>query len=458
MQLDDYILTKILGKGSFGEVFLTRKKDSKILYATKRLDRAFSEKPQNMKNLTKEIAILKAIRHPNIIKLIELKKTKNHIYIITEYCNGGSLSDCLIKYTNIHYKPFTEKIVQYIMKQIVSALCFLHSKKIIHRDLKLDNILVNFPSEQDKNALNMTSVTVKLIDFGFATVLQSSKANLTYTILGTPENMEPHLIKNVETKTHNQQGYDEKADIWSLGTLCYEMLVGHMAFGGGNMENLYRNLEKGDYTLPINSSKEAVSFINGMLQNDPKKRLSAAELLNHNFLTKNVTDFQPIDTSKIQHKISGNVMNVNFKDNKTIWGIFNQNDEVQFVNNKNPNIGNNKIAIPQQNMRVMRKNYSGKQLLPQQNLLNYGNVTGVKATPQKNNYNNYYQIPKYPNTKKQLFPTPKLSQDNVIGHYMTNPESNYIKGVEGYAINQGEKKNNNQIPVEYYYQNENYNF
>ena len=458
MQLDDYILTKSLGKGSFGEVFLTRKKDSKILYATKRLDRAFSEKPQNMKNLTKEIAILKAIRHPNIIKLIELKKTKNHIYIITEYCNGGSLSDCLIKYTNIHYKPFTEKIVQYIMKQIVSALCFLHSKKIIHRDLKLDNILVNFPSEQDKNALNMTSVTVKLIDFGFATVLQSSKANLTYTILGTPENMEPHLIKNVETKTHNQQGYDEKVDIWSLGTLCYEMLVGHMAFGGGNMENLYRNLEKGDYTLPINSSKEAVSFINGMLQNDPKKRLSAAELLNHNFLTKNVTDFQPIDTSKIQNKISGNVMNVNFKDNKTIWGIFNQNDEVQFVNNKNANIRNNKIAIPQQNMRVMRKNYSGKQLLPQQNLLNYGNVTGVKATPQKNNYNNYYQIPKYPNTKKQLFPTPKLSQDNVIRQYMTNPESNYIKGVEGYATNQGEKKNNNQNYVEYYYQNENYNF
>jgi len=457
MQLDDYILTKSLGKGSFGEVFLTSKKNSNILYATKRLDRAFSEKPQIMKNLTKEISILKAIRHPNIIKLIELKKTKNHIYLITEFCNGGSLSACLMKYINTHYKPFTEKIVQYIMKQIVNALCFLHSKKIIHRDLKLDNILVNFPSEQDKNALNMMSVTVKLIDFGFATVLQSSKANLTYTVLGTPENMEPHLIKNIETKTHNQQGYDEKADIWSLGTLCYEMLVGHMAFGGGNIKNLYRNLEKGDYTLPINSSKEAVSFINGMLQNDPNKRLSASELLNHSFLTKNVADFQPIDTSKIQNKISGNVMKVNFKDNKTIWGIFNQDNEVQFVNNKNANIINNQITIPQQNKRIIKKNYSGKQLLPQQNLLNYGNLTGVKATPQKNNFYNY-QVPKNPNIKKQLFPNPKLNQDNVIRQYMTNPQSNYVKGVEGFEINKGEKKNNNQIPVEYYYQSGNYNF
>jgi len=238
MLVDDLILTKSLGKGSFGEVFLTQKKNSNEFYAAKRLDRAFSEKPENLKRLTKEITILKAISHPNIVKLIELKKTKSHIYIVTEYCNGGGLSDCLKKYITAHHRPFPEEVVQYIMKQVLEALSFLHSKKIVHRDLKLDNILVTFSNEEDKKSLNMMKAIVKIIDFGFATILRSANANLTYTVLGTPTNMEPHLLKNMETRTRNQQGYDEKADIWSLGTLCYEMLVGRMTFAGKTMEEL----------------------------------------------------------------------------------------------------------------------------------------------------------------------------------------------------------------------------
>ena len=213
MQVDNLILTKSLGKGTFGEVFLTQKQGSKELYATKRLDRAYSEKPDNMRRLTNEIRILKGIKHPNIVRLIELKKTKTHVYIVTEYCNGGDLTSCLRDYVNKHFKPFTEEIVQYLMRQIVSAINFLHTHKIIHRDLKLDNILVNFPTEEDKKNLNMLKATAKLIDFGFATILRSSKANLTYTVLGTPTNMEPQLLKNMEEKKRNKEGYDEKADI-----------------------------------------------------------------------------------------------------------------------------------------------------------------------------------------------------------------------------------------------------
>ena len=385
MQLDDYILTKSLGKGSFGEVFLTSKKNSNILYATKRLDRAFSEKPQIMKNLTKEISILKAIRHPNIIKLIELKKTKNHIYLITEFCNGGSLSACLMKYINTHYKPFTEKIVQYIMKQIVNALCFLHSKKIIHRDLKLDNILVNFPSEQDKNALNMMSVTVKLIDFGFATVLQSSKANLTYTVLGTPENMEPHLIKNIETKTHNQQGYDEKADIWSLGTLCYEMLVGRTPFSGRSMQDLYNKVQIGTYPLPTNLSREVVFFIEAMLQKDPTKRLGCKELLQQPFLTKNVRQFLPMDVKTIPGVVAqqGGLVNINSGAKQkiqnlgeTVWDIFTE-----------PNQG-----IPQQQQQPKPQYHPQQYSKPQvQPGINYTNNYGSNQTNMMPS--NQYQYP-----------------------------------------------------------------
>ena len=331
MQVDDLTLTKSLGKGAFGEVFLTQKKGSKEFYATKRLDRAFSEKPENIKLLSNEITLLKKINHPNIVRLIDLKKTKSHCYIVMEYCNGGDLSGCLKKYKEAYRRPFSEEIVQYIMRQVVNGIYFLHSNKIVHRDLKLDNILVTFPSENDKKSLNMMKAIAKIIDFGFATRLKASKSNLTYTILGTPANMAPQILENMQQRTPNHQGYDEKVDIWSLGTLCYEMLVGHMAFCGHSMQELSQKVKQGTYSLPTNLSKEVISFIDSMLQTDPNKRSSARDLLKHDFLVKNVKQFQPIDVRKIQGMVSGGVINVNSNSNsgktgnltQTVWDIFN---------------------------------------------------------------------------------------------------------------------------------------
>ena len=328
MQVDDLILTKSLGKGAFGEVFLTQKIGCKELYATKRLDRKFSEKPENIKRLSNEITLLKKIHHPNIVRLIELKKTKSHCYIVMEYCNGGDLSGCLKKYKATHRRPFSEEIVQYIMRQVVSGLNFLHSNKIIHRDLKLDNILVTFNSENDKNSLNMMKAVVKIIDFGFATTLKAKNSNLAFTVLGTPVNMDPQILQNMQNHTINQ-GYDDKVDIWSLGTLCYEMLVGHMAFSGSSMQELCQKVKEGTYSLPTNLSEEVVSFINGMLQKDPKKRLSASELLKHNFLVKNVKSFKPLDVRKVPGTVGpGGIMQINSgagnKNNlqQTVWDIF----------------------------------------------------------------------------------------------------------------------------------------
>ena len=333
MKVDDLILTKSLGKGAFGEVFLTQKKGFSEYFATKRLDRAYSEKPENIKRLSNEISLLKKIHHPNIVRLIDLKKTKSHCYIVMEYCNGGDLKGCLKKYKEIHRRAFPEDLVQYLMRQIVSGLNFLHSQKIIHRDLKLENILVTFNSENDKKNLNMMRAIVKLIDFGFATTLKSSNSNLTYTVLGTPTYMDPQLLKNMEEKTINITGYDEKVDIWSLGTLCYEMLVGHIAFSGSSMHDLYQKVKQGNYSLPTNISEEVFSFINGMLQQDPNKRLSTAQLLKHDFLVKNVRQFKPLDVRKIQGRLGpGGVMKVNTGGGNqgtnnltgTVWDIFMQ--------------------------------------------------------------------------------------------------------------------------------------
>ena len=425
MLVDDLVLTKSLGKGSFGEVFLTKKAKGPGLYATKRMGRAEYEKPENYKRLANEISILKGINHPNIVKLIEVKKTKNHIYIVTEFCNGGSLFEKLNKYIKAKRKAFSEEIVQYLMRQLVSAINYLHKNKIIHRDLKLDNILVNFPTENDKNNMNMLAAQVKLIDFGFATRLKSSHHNLTNTILGTPSNMEPHMLRNMEKHQISVQGYDEKVDIWSLGTLCYEMLVGNLTFYGRNMNELYEKVKQGNYKMPLWLSKEAVSFLNGMLQYDSNKRFSSDDLLKHDFLIKNVKDFQKVDKDQLKGRIQGNMMKINIRDNNTIWGIFNENNN--FNNGqilKEESTIKNVQTMP--NVEVSKKIMNNFDNQKQKNNIT-SNVTSfaqvkvignVKNTNKINNNNNNIN-----NNNRIISAKRPIMQNNQIKHINDNKPS-----------------------------------
>ena len=336
MKVDNLKLTKSLGKGAFGEVFLTQIDGKNGFFATKRLDRSYTDKEENYKRLANEISVMQKIRHPNIVGLIDLKKTKSHCYLVMEFCNGGDLTGCLRKYMEAHRKPFSEEIVQYLMRQIVSGLDALHSRNILHRDLKLDNILICFNSDNDKKSLNMLRANAKITDFGFATYL---KQGLATTVLGTPCNMDPSLLNNMETRTRNE-GYDQKADIWSLGTLCYEMLVGRTPFSGNSMQDLFKKVKIGNYALPTSLSREVVFFIEGMLQQDPKKRLSCRELLNHDFLTKNVRQFKPLDARTIPGVVTqqGGQIKINSRANQkvpnlgqTVWDIFMQPSEVKTV-------------------------------------------------------------------------------------------------------------------------------
>ena len=333
MMLDDYTLTELLGKGTFGDVFLTTKKDCNLSYATKRMDREFVENPHYCKYFVNEVSILRNVYHKNIVKVIDLKKTKNHYYIIMELCNGGSLKSNLEKHKEMYKKPFTEKVVQHIMRQIVSAINYLHGLKIVHRDLKLDNILVNFSSEEDKKNINLTNAELKLIDFGFATHI--SNVSLLQTALGSPLNMDPRILKKFTSHSKCPQTYDEKADIWSLGSLCYQLLVGEYAFIANEAQELSSKIEEGTFKLPITLSKEAMSFLMDMLQYDSSKRSSAVELSKHPFLLKCADDFSYIDLRKVLHKISFGDLYINIKDNKTICSVVNQEGVKQF--NISPN-------------------------------------------------------------------------------------------------------------------------
>ena len=330
MQVDNLILEKCLGKGSFGEVYLSIKKgDDKNVYATKKYDREKIENSEAMKYLKNEISILQILNHPNIAKFEDIKKTKKHFYIVMEYCNGGELSKTLQKYLLKYGKPFPQEIVQYLMRQIIDAFKYIHGNKIIHRDIKLDNILLNYSNEQDKKDLNIMKAQVKIIDFGFSCII--SKDSLTYTAIGNPINMDPLILKKLNSKGNKarQLGYDQKADIWSLGTICYEMLIGRAAFDAQDMDDLINKIENGKYNVPTNLSKEVISFLNGMLQYDSSHRLTCEQLSTHPFLTKNIRDFHKINLRQVSNKIDKNTKEIviDVKKNRSIWAIFNKEDE-----------------------------------------------------------------------------------------------------------------------------------
>ena len=328
MKLENYELDKFLGSGAFGEVYLTSKKGDSRKFATKKLDREQMEKEEGaMKYLRNEIVILQFLNHPNIVKFEEVKKTKKHFYIIMEYCNGGDLTGAIEKYKEKYGKPFPEEIVQHFMKQIISAFKYLHSLKVIHRDVKTDNILLNYDNEEDKNNFNLMKAQVKIIDFGFS--CKVSPKGLQYSVLGSPINMDPLILKKLNSSTNKtrQLGYNESADIWSIGTVCYEMLIGKSVFDAEEMEELVKKVEDGGYEVPTNLSHEVVSFMNGMLQYEGKRRLTAAQLSRHEFLTKNVKDFHAIDLKKVSKKVGEEGVKINVKSNNTIWSIFNSDSQ-----------------------------------------------------------------------------------------------------------------------------------
>ena len=333
--VDNIELYQSLGKGNYGEVFLSKKRGLPQFFATKKMDKKLYQNPQFFKRLYNELNIIMMVNHPNIVKYEDFKVSQNNFYLVTEYINGGSLKSNLIKYISIYRKPFSEEITQYLMRQIVDVVKYLHFNNIIHRDLKLDNILVNYPSEYDRKNVNLLSCQIKLIDFGFATILKNNQ-KLAFTVLGTPNNMDPKILAVINNEGPNM-GYNEKVDIWSLGTLCYEMVVGCSPFTGSSMPELYQNVQNGKYILPLTLSEEIVSFIKSMLQENDNKRADAKSLKNHPFLINPINSFHHVNANNIQASyLPGGLIRMQTKPKENennyyntnnqynIWTIFNQ--------------------------------------------------------------------------------------------------------------------------------------
>ena len=432
MQVENLFLEKSLGKGNFGEVYLTKIIKDPNIYATKIYDRVKIENSESLFNYLKsETTILNSLSHPNIVKLKEVKKTKKHFYLVMEYCNGGELQKALDKYKIKYNKPFPEEIVQHLMRQIMDAINYLHSRDIIHRDIKLENILLNYESEEDKNNLNLMKANIKIIDFGFAISLK--KQSLAITIVGNPMNMDPLILKKLTSNGRIKKlGYDSKIDIWSLGSICYEMLIGKFAFDAEDMDDLVDKIEKGDYSVPTNLSREVVSFLNAMLQYDPNIRLSSAQLIHHKFLTENINNFHKINLNQVSNKIKNDELQINTKKNQTIWAIFNKEDEDKLVKIGPGQIdqiqGNNMSNIPQQNS-AMPQNMPNNDLTNNQNIKNY-NTYDSQNYVNINNMN-YFHENNNPNYGPIL--PPRNNNPIYINQKFEN-ETNYVYSAGIYSV------------------------
>ena len=185
----------------------------------------------------------------NILKFCEIKENENKIFIVEEYFFESL--ECFFERNNIKY--ISEESVQYIMRQIVDAIKYLHNKKIIHRNLNLENIAISYDDENNKINNNIMKAKIKIINFTSARYLK--KGEMAYIELGTPFYMEPSILfKLRKIPEYKDKGYDEKADIWSIGIIFYQLLTGKMPFEAEDMQELVEMTEKGNYYVPTTIS------------------------------------------------------------------------------------------------------------------------------------------------------------------------------------------------------------
>ena len=328
-QVKNYELHSVLGSGAYADVYICVDPKTKQLYAAKCIPKEKLKEELDQKTLRREIAILRKMKHKNIIYIQDYEENKKNHYIFLEYCNGGNLYDYTREYIKNKGHPLNECYIQKIIKQLAPALEYMHENNIIHRDMKLENILLNFDSYpnvtkdgflpeklkfEDKSLSK--SFSIKIADLGYAKDI--SVDNMGSTVLGSPLYMSPDMLKIYSEETDKK--YNTSVDLWSLGVITYELLTGNSPFVGRSVEEIYDNIKKGTYQIPkdLKPSIELISFINGLLQVDPNKRLNWQQIKAHKFLTKDIKDFTHIQLERIDDK-KDIQLNSN---NMELWTIF----------------------------------------------------------------------------------------------------------------------------------------
>ena len=262
-KITDFQISKELGTGSFGHVYLVTHKVTKVQYAIKAIDKRNKENQSEKPYFRREIEVMYKIHHPNVVKLYGHFEDNNYCYFIMEYISKGNIYN-LIPHDN--KKRLNAKVVATLMKGVISAVYYLHHMKpmIIHRDIKPENVLLG------------ENLVAKLTDFGWSNYMQEDEKR--QTVCGTPIYLAPEIIK--------EEGHDEKVDIWCIGVLLFELITGNVPFQGNDIETLKENILHLRIAWPKDINIDAKNLIKKILKLDPSSRISLEEILKHQFFTK----------------------------------------------------------------------------------------------------------------------------------------------------------------------------
>ena len=302
---DHYAIIKKLGEGAFGTVYMVENKTSKIKRAMKVISKDCILNGVDLQEVTNEIKILSLLDHPNIMKIYEFYEDNDKFYIISEFCDQGDIAEKMDKEGTL-----SEFIVKYFMNQVFRAVSYLHSQKIIHGDIKRENILLerinnesNLSSSDVIQALNndkqiaqelrnsnkkliskktkdkvreLSKFEVKLVDFGSAKLFNKKKK--LHGVIGTAYYNSPEVIDDK---------YGEECDEWACGVLMYILMAGFPPFVGDSEEEIFKNIKSKKPDLNIRElkkvSQNCKDLISKLLIKNPKKRITAEQALKHPF-------------------------------------------------------------------------------------------------------------------------------------------------------------------------------
>jgi calcium-dependent protein kinase len=266
--LKDYKMKRLLGEGGFGKVYEVEHKVSKMERAVKEIMKSKGNSDVDREKFIAEVSILAKLDHPNIMKIFELYEDAHKFYVVSELIRGGELFDYLTKQESL-----TEVFAANIMKQVLSAVNYLHKQGIVHRDLKPENVML----EQEPNSVE--ELNLKLIDFG--TSVSVPESGRLREAIGTMYYMAPEVL---------DRRYDSKCDVWSLGVILFVLMAGYPPFGGESDDEIVGNIVKNApaYDTPQwwAASPEVRNFVRRMLTSDPRQRPTAQECLNDPWILK----------------------------------------------------------------------------------------------------------------------------------------------------------------------------
>ena len=429
-----YTQKSTIGKGTFGKVKLGVNKESGEKAAIKILEKAKIVTKDDEERVDREISILNRLSHLNVVKIFDIKETKERYYIFMEYCDKGELFNYIVDRQHL-----SEDEASYFYYQLINGLEYIHSQNIVHRDLKPENLLLSKGN------------ILKIIDFGLSNFYNGKPLS---TPCGSPCYASPEMVSG-----NKYNGC--RIDVWSTGIILYAMIYGYLPFEDPDNEMLFQKILECKPEMPSGVSSSALDLMNKIMVTNPDKRITIDKIKEHSFYLKG----KKIFNEKHPHLIMSNSCCSN---DKGILNTFNQNNSAKLLKKKDLNLNLNVFNVNDNKEQQQQHRKERESLQTPTSSVKYNNIR--TETIKHNNNNNNHSV-NTTNTKDKPSPnffkstlTPKNNgiidfrpsrKEHVTQHTTTSPI--LLRHDINFLNSSNINNNNNKKEFQYIYNNNNNN-